>query len=146
RSSWGARMASILLRVSILLRYASPDERAAKQLVALLEAAGHQVICADPAEPALGQTDKVLVLWSPASVASPYVYETARTALRSLVQVITPGLDVSDLAPVFRSKDVIPIADSERILEAVTTYVPREADEGEIGQALYSFGSRGRKV
>jgi hypothetical protein len=65
--------------------------------------------------------DCIIVVWSPAAVASPHVYEDARVALSLgiLVQVFTGDLDPSTLPPIFRAQTLISIVDGEQIRRAV---------------------------
>lgn len=111
---------------SILLVYAGTDEPVAKALVKTLEAAGHFVHSAeDPDGPSLyarSRNGSIVVIWSAAALASPYVYEDARSALKAgrLVQVSTVDLNVVNLPPVFRAHPVIPIADSEQLLRTIS--------------------------
>jgi hypothetical protein len=129
---------------SILLRYASADEHEAKRLFAVLEAfleregpPWHEVTCADPSKPVVENADVVIVIWSPAAIASPYVYETARVALRegSLVQVITPELALDQLPAVFRVKRPKQIGDRKAILRNVASLL-REQSSSVLASAV----------
>jgi hypothetical protein len=106
---------------SVLLSYVVSDEAEAKRVLALLEGARYAVYVADADRPALATNAVVVVIWSAEALASPYVYELAIIALKSrgLVQLVTEGLDVSLLPPVFRIGMLIPITDSERIIKQV---------------------------
>jgi hypothetical protein len=109
---------------SILLSYVDSDKPSAATLAKLLEGAGHAVSSTDPDGLGLRSREHVdcmIVVWSAAAVASPYVYEDARVALtrRKLVQVFTSGFDQSMLAPVFRTQPLLPIEDHERIVRDI---------------------------
>jgi hypothetical protein len=111
---------------SILLSYVDSDKPAAATLEKMLEGAGHSVSSADPDGPglrSLEHVDGVIVVWSAAAVASPYVYEDARVALKlgKLVQVFSDDFDPSMLSPVFRTQPLIPIEDGKQILRALPT-------------------------
>jgi hypothetical protein len=85
-----------------------------------LEDAGHSVYSADPTGPALRLGKRgncIIVVWSPAAVASLHVYEDARVALSLgiLVQVFTGEFELSTLPPVFRAQPLISITNGEQI-------------------------------
>jgi hypothetical protein len=69
------------------------------------------------------------------------VYEAARIALtqRNLVQVFISDFDTSALPAVFRVQALIPTADSEQILRAVSTLVSIEARKMGAAQELYAL-------
>jgi len=112
---------------SILLSYVDSDQAEAKRLFVPLEGAGHEVIGADFDRPSLQETDIVLVIWSAAALASPYVYEQARVALSShcLVQVIAANFDGTQLPSVFRTRPLTPIADATAVLGEIETVLGR---------------------
>jgi len=105
---------------SILLSYIDSDKVAAKALARSLEDAGHTVDSADPTGPALRLGKRgncIIVIWSPAAVVSPHIYEDARVALSlgALVQVFTGDFDPSTLPAVFRARPLFSIANEEQI-------------------------------
>jgi len=132
---------------SILLSHVASDNAAAKQLLAVLEGAGHKVVGADPDGPPFQNADLVVVIWSPASLTSPYVYEQARVALssRSLVQVTTAGLGIDQLPAVFRVHGAVSTIEGERLLEEVDRALRSKPRGGFGGIEMASFKSAHRE-
>jgi hypothetical protein len=105
----------------VLLSFAAEGESAAIELTNFLQKAGYPVGHAKQIGPSFHEFRSpiyVVVIWSAAAVASPYVYEQARVALKAnrLVQVIVAGLDLAQIPAVFRHHGLIPIASPEQIL------------------------------
>jgi hypothetical protein len=105
----------------VLLSYAAEGESAAIELTNFIQKAGYPVGYAKQNGPSFHEFRSpiyVVVIWSAAAVASPYVYEQARAALKAnrLVQVIVAGLDPAQIPAVFRHHGLIPIASPEQIL------------------------------
>ena len=105
---------------SILLSYVDSDKAAATALAKTLSRDKHTIHHADhkvPASRSREDVDCIIVVWSAAAVASPYLYEDARVALklRKLWQVSIGLVDLSLLPLVFRAEPVIPIDDTEHL-------------------------------
>jgi hypothetical protein len=125
---------------TILLSYVGSDQAVAKRLLTVLERAGHKVVGADLGRAALQRTDVVVVIWSPAALASPYVYEQARVALSShcLVQVTTAELDVAQLPAVFRTHALVRIANTDAVIKEIDSVLGFSPSGPLLGMPLFA--------
>lgn len=116
---------------TVALIFVKSDREAARELGATLAAAGRSVLFTEYGEngPLVDRdevTDYVLVIWSPVSRSSPFIYERAREALvrRRLIQCAVEGLAREQLAPVFRRGSVLAVTDKGKLLQAIPEEPP----------------------
>jgi predicted ATPase len=121
----------------VFISYASSDESSPREVATVLEDAGFSVWWdrdlvsgqrfQDAIVKELNSAAAVVVVWSPASVRSDWVYSEARRASdqRKLVQVRTPGLHIDDLPAPFDAYHCGPVTDHRALTEAVRSLVDR---------------------
>jgi hypothetical protein len=116
----------------IFLSYAKADRNLAQHLAALLETQGRttwwdtdiaiEQSSRDTINRELESAHKVVVLWSKASIESPFVLHEAITARDAgkLVQVKTADIQVSDIARPLRPLPLLGVSDLAAIMRAVS--------------------------
>jgi hypothetical protein len=116
----------------IFISYAKADRNQAQQLAALLEAQGRTTwwdtdVAVDQSsrgsiDRELESAHKVVVLWSKASIGSPFVLHEAITARDAgkLVLVKTADIQISDIARPLRPLPVLDVSDLAAIVRAVS--------------------------
>jgi hypothetical protein len=116
----------------IFLSYAKADRNLAQHLAALLETQGRTTwwdtdiaidqSSRDTINRELESAHKIIVLWSKASIGSPFVLHEAITARDAgkLVQVKTSDIQVSDIARPLRSLPVVDVSDLAAIVRATS--------------------------
>ena len=110
---------------SIYLSYVEADKSIADRLAEKLRRAGHLVDTSqtdDSVASARERADCTIVIWSPASIGSPSVYEDARSAMRRwLIQIMANGATPDSIPAVFRDETLVGQTSDEEILKMLPT-------------------------
>jgi hypothetical protein len=140
----------------IFISYAKADRNLAQQLAAHLEAQGRTTwwdtdVGAGQSprstiDQELESAHKVIVLWSKASIGSPFVLHEAITARDAgkLVQVKTSDIEVSDIPRPLRALSPVNASDLVSIASAVDEHA-RDANDLPIDTVLQKARLRGRR-
>ncbi len=119
----------------VFLSYSSQERESASQIAALLEKHGYSVwwdtalVAGDVFQrqtaEQLDAAKGVIVIWSPSSVKSNWVYAEASRGMRAnkLITLRSPNLDVSDIPVPFNTLHTVPLADGTAILAGLARLI-----------------------